>query len=88
MTTLIFYYLVFVSISFIAIDKLKITNIFSRSKIKILYNLGRCAFCVDFWVAVFTVVVLGAILGYTKTDFILPFVIAGASLTGKKILNA
>jgi len=77
MTTIIFEFLVFYALLFIARNKFKLQYKMQISRYKLFYSLGACDFCFAFWVAVFTVISISTICGFGWADILRPFCIMG-----------
>lgn len=88
MTAILIHYFLFVALKFIIIDKFKIQEKALRTKTKIIYKLGKCDFCFNFWIAVLAVLFIDAIcLKINYTNLIMPFVIMGIWITLKNAEN-
>lgn len=77
MAGILIQYFVFYAFLFIAVEKLKLQDRLLNSKYKLLYKVGKCDFCLGFWIACFTVLVVQSTVNYDLTDIFTPFAIMG-----------
>lgn len=88
MTAILVHYLLFVSFSFLIIEKLKLQDMAGKSKIWLIYKLAKCDFCFNFWIAVLTTLVVDAVsCRMDIIDLILPFEIMGIWLILNSVKN-
>lgn len=85
MTAILTHYFLFVSLKFLIIDKFKLQEKATLQKAsKLIYKLGKCDFCFNFWIAVLAVLFIDAItLKIDEVDLVMPFVIMGIWITLK-----
>jgi hypothetical protein len=84
MITVIFIYLVMLSISFVLKEKLGLDYLLMSSKYEIVYKLGKCDFCFNFWIAVIVTIVYHFL---SEVFFLMPFAIMGFWILVNKILR-
>lgn len=81
MTSLVLHYFVFISIYYIGTEKIKISELGMKSRFKLIYKLTQCNFCLAFWHAVFTTLLIDLIVWSVGWfDLIMPFFITGVYL--------
>lgn len=89
MELIFYYFLVFLCVLYAVKKKWELQDKLMKTKFKLLYKIGKCDFCFDFWVSVIVVFIVNSLpsFKYNAADLVAPFAVSGLWIIFKKLTN-